>query len=55
MITLLGLRLDSENQVNTPALNRIMTVIFDADTRTAPIIKPPFGVSILILEQKAEG
>lgn len=55
MITLLGLRLDSEAQVNTPALNRIMTVIFDADIRTAPIIKPPFGVSILILARKAEG
>jgi SAM-dependent methyltransferase len=47
VIRLLGIQLDSENQVNTPGLNRILTKVFELDVRTARALRPPCGVSIL--------
>ena len=41
-----GLKLHSENQLNTPLLNRLLTWIFLADVATAGVIHPPAGVSI---------
>lgn len=41
--------LNSENEVNNPLLNRILSFIFRLDVTTAPFLKPPFGVSILAL------
>ncbi|HXV23718.1 MAG TPA: class I SAM-dependent methyltransferase [Alphaproteobacteria bacterium] len=41
--------LESENQVNTPLINRILGWIFSLDVRTAPLVRPPFGVSILAI------
>jgi SAM-dependent methyltransferase len=38
--------LESENQVNTPALNRLLTWIFTLDVASAAFMRPPFGVSI---------
>jgi SAM-dependent methyltransferase len=44
--------LRSEGEVNTPALNRILSAVFTVDVSTAPIVRPPFGVSILVLARK---
>ena len=42
-------RLRSELQINSPALNAILTPLFILDARTAPWLRPPFGVSILLV------
>jgi SAM-dependent methyltransferase len=41
--------LNSENEVNNLLLNRILSVVFRLDVMTAPVLKLPFGVSILAL------
>lgn len=47
-IILLGrCQLRSENEVNTPWINRLLTWIFTADVLSARWLRPPFGVSIL--------
>jgi SAM-dependent methyltransferase len=51
-IDLLGVNLSSENQLNTQALNTMLGAIFRFDIRTAPIVRPPFGVSILVVAMK---
>jgi SAM-dependent methyltransferase len=48
-----GIKLASEAQVNTRRLNELLFAIFSLDTLTAPILRPPFGVSILMLARKA--
>jgi SAM-dependent methyltransferase len=52
IIRIFKIRLDSEGQVNTPWLNRVLTRIFALDVKSAAIIKPPFGVSILAVVSK---
>jgi len=42
----------SENDVNSPLLNKVLTVVFNLDTTLAPKIHPPFGVSYLCLVKK---
>jgi SAM-dependent methyltransferase len=42
-------RIASENQVNSPFVNRALGAIFRFDVRTAPRLRPPFGVSYLVL------
>jgi SAM-dependent methyltransferase len=44
--------LQSEAEVNTPALNALLRAIFAVDVWTAPIVRPSFGVSILVLAEK---
>ena len=51
-IRLLRVTASSENDINTPALNAVLRQVFLLDVRTAPVLKPPFGVSILALAQK---
>jgi SAM-dependent methyltransferase len=46
------IRLQSENQVNSPLINRILTAIFRLDIATAPRLRPPFGVSGLVVARK---
>src|SRR5262249_6449150 len=41
------IRLRSENEVNSLVINRVLTTIFRLDVATAPILRPPFGVSAL--------
>ncbi len=53
IIRWLGLQLESENQVNTPLVNRILTGLFEVDVWLAPHLAPPFGVSILAVAEKA--
>ncbi len=52
MIRLLNIKLESENQINTPWINRALTALFHFDVLTAPRLKPPFGVSILVVARK---
>jgi len=42
----------SENELNADWLNTALGAVFDVDTRTAPWLRPPFGVSILVLASK---
>ena len=49
MIRLLGIRLNSENQMNSPLINRILKRVFRFDVWSAPFVRPPFGVSYLIV------
>lgn len=55
VIRLLNIKLESENQINTPWINRMLTALFHFDVWTAPRLKPPFGVSIMVVAQKQEG
>jgi SAM-dependent methyltransferase len=48
-IELLGVRLRSENELNAPVLNWILEQIFHLDGLTAPLLRPPFGVSALVV------
>jgi SAM-dependent methyltransferase len=47
LIRLLRVRLSSENELNSPVINAILTRIFGLDVRVAPYLHPPFGVSYL--------
>jgi SAM-dependent methyltransferase len=53
VIDLLRIDLKSEDQINNPLLNRILLTIFTLDIRTAPTIKPAFGVSLFVMAEKA--
>jgi SAM-dependent methyltransferase len=55
LIKLLRVQLHSENEVNNAFLNRLLGSIFRLDVTTAPYLKPPFGVSILILARRPLG
>ena len=44
----------NENRINHPLINRILTWIFDLDVRTAPLLSPPFGASILVVARRAK-
>jgi SAM-dependent methyltransferase len=52
LIDLLGLRLESESQINSPFINRTMSTLFAFDLRTAPVMRFPFGVSILAIAKR---
>jgi SAM-dependent methyltransferase len=52
LIRILRIRLDSENEVNSPLLNSLLGMVFRIDVTTAPYLRPPFGVSILALAQR---
>lgn len=45
-------RVRSENEINGPVLNRILSAIFEADLRAAPHLRAPFGVSIFLLVER---
>jgi SAM-dependent methyltransferase len=42
----------SESEINTPLINRVLSRIFHFDVMTAERFRPPFGVSILILVRR---
>jgi SAM-dependent methyltransferase len=52
IIDRLGIALKSEGDVNSPLLNVALKVVFEADTRTAAILRPPFGVSALVIARR---
>ncbi|MBI1778629.1 MAG: class I SAM-dependent methyltransferase [Proteobacteria bacterium] len=47
-----NIRPQSEGDLNTAWLNRVLTWLFLFDVRTAMLIRPPFGVSILAVCRK---
>ena len=48
----LKVKLSSEGQLNSPLINRLLTLIFEIDLRTAPWLTPPFGVSAFVIAEK---
>jgi SAM-dependent methyltransferase len=54
IIRLARIRLQSENELNSPLINRFLTAIFRLDIATAPLLRPPFGVSALVLARKSQ-
>lgn len=46
------IKLASESDLNSPLLNRLLCWVFAFDVRTAPLLRPPFGVSIMVVAQK---
>jgi SAM-dependent methyltransferase len=55
VIRVLRISLSSENQVNSPVLNWVLERLFRLDVRTAPTLRPPFGVSILAVARRPAG
>jgi len=49
LMRLLKVRVESEGQINTPLLNRVLLQLFELDVKTAPLLRPPFGVSALVI------
>ena len=49
IIKLFNIKLESEGQINSPWINRIMKVVFSFDIHTSPRLNLPFGVSILTM------
>jgi SAM-dependent methyltransferase len=47
---IIGPEIQNQAQVNSPLLNRAMLAIFSADITMAPILRVPFGVSILLVD-----
>lgn len=45
--------LQSDNEVNTPLMNRVLGHVFALDVSLAPKLKVPFGVSALAIAKKA--
>lgn len=49
LIRWVGIKMQSENQLNSGVLNRILQWVFRVDVSTAPYLHLPFGVSYLVL------
>lgn len=49
LMRVLPLRVASEGEINAPWLNRVLHRLFRFDVRTAPRLRPPFGVSALVV------
>jgi SAM-dependent methyltransferase len=54
IIRLARIDLKSENELNLPMINRVLTAIFRLDIATAPVVSPPFGVSALVFAQRSQ-
>lgn len=52
LIDLLSIKRDSEAEFNSPFLNRCLSAIFTIDILTAPLLRPPFGVSMLVIAER---
>ena len=52
LITSLRAKFESENQLNSWALNFLFTWIFTLDVVTARFVRPPFGVSIAVVARR---
>jgi hypothetical protein len=51
-IRIMGIKLASENEINSTGLNQLLFWIFSLDVHVAPLLHPPFGVSIMMIGQK---
>lgn len=52
IMRMIKLPLTSETELNTEWLNRLMTSFFKFDVRTARRLRPPFGVSALVVAKR---
>lgn len=52
LLPLVAPKAQSETELNSPLLNRLLLGIMRADVATAPLVRPPFGVSYLVLARK---
>jgi SAM-dependent methyltransferase len=52
LIDRFGVTLRSEGDINSPLLNRLLTMVFALDIATAPLLRPPFGVSALVIARR---
>ena len=53
LIDLLGTRLNSEAELNSPVVNWFLTKVFTLDVLSARFVSPPFGVSLLAIATKS--
>ena len=54
MIHLMGLRIESENEINFPLINFLFKTIFSLEVYALKYFSFPFGVSILCIAEKTE-
>ena len=52
LMRIFKVRVASEGEVNAGWLNRALTVVFRFDVKTAPQLRPPIGVSALVLAMR---
>jgi SAM-dependent methyltransferase len=52
LMRVLRVRIESEGQINTRWLNRAMLLLFQVDVKTAPWLRPPIGVSALVIARR---
>jgi SAM-dependent methyltransferase len=52
LVDIIRPRIQNESQINSPLLNRVLSAIFTVDIAVSPVLRPPFGVSILIVAEK---
>ena len=52
LIKVFGVKLQSENELNSPVLNAILTKIFALDVWLAPLLRIPLGVSFLAVAHR---
>jgi ubiquinone/menaquinone biosynthesis C-methylase UbiE len=55
LIRLLKIKRASEAEFNSAILNQLLYWVFAFDVTTAPLLHPPFGVSIMVVGQKIDG
>lgn len=53
LIALFAIKRNSEAEFNSSLINRCLAAVFALDIWTSPLLRPPFGVSILVLAEKA--
>jgi SAM-dependent methyltransferase len=49
LMRIFRIRVESEGKINARWLNRVLRAVFQFDVRTAPLIRPPIGVSALVV------
>ncbi len=54
LIKLLGVRIESENRINSPLINSCLKAVFSLEPRLLRHVSFPFGVSILCIARKKE-
>jgi len=53
LIRILGLKVDSENKINSPVINFVLKAIFSFEPYMLKYVSFPFGVSILCIARKS--
>jgi len=53
LMRILKIHVASEGQINTNWINRVLTLLFRFDVQTAPRLRPPIGVSALVIATRS--